>query len=225
MTRFFLIFTVILFIFNNSYSQWNVKVGYTGIRPKSETLRQGIRTFNQQFPDLDNPMEDFVFLHGIELGARWSAPKVSFEAGWLYGSDKSTIAGQNLSDKWWLSTVSYHALAELRPRGILGLGGGMAWWDIRMKTDIAFAPKKKKTVVSNAVWSPIIFISLHLPGERTGLCIRPYYQWNLDVINWNPFENEIYQQFGPEKRPNHTLEGNMSVIGISVIIYNGPQIN
>lgn len=225
MTRFFLIFAAILLILNETFSQWNVKVGYAGNHPRSEALRKGINMFNQQFPDLDNPMEDFVFLHGIELGARWSAPKASLEAGWLYGSDKSTITGKNLNDKWWLSTVSYHALAELKPGGMLGLGGGMAWWDVRMKTDIPSAPKKKKTVVSNGVWSPIVFISLHLPGESSGLCIRPYYQWNLDVLNWDRFEDEIYQQFGPEKRPDHTLEGNMSVFGISVIMYNGPQQN
>ncbi len=224
-TRFFLIFTAILVIFTKSFSQWNVKVGYAGIHPKSEPLRNGIRTFNQQFPDLDNALDDFVFLHGIELGARWSAQKASLEVGWLYGSDKSTVTGKNLNDKWWLSAVSYHALAELRPTSLIGIGGGMARWNVQMKTDIQSAPKKKKTVVSNAVWSPIVFISLHLPGESTGLCIRPYYQWNLDVINWDGFEDEIYALFGPEKKPNQTLAGDFTVFGISVIMFNGPQNN
>jgi len=227
---------IIIFCVTNSHlilSQMNIKVGYIGGFTKAPALNKVVDDFNTNFlvhqsgGRLEDQLDRFRSIHGIEIGLRYRISKVGFECSWHSMSNKSdliaTLADQStLQDKWFLSLTEY-SLGVENYFGHFGYGAALGYRTARMKTDITGAPRKKRTVVSESGYSSKFYLIFQFPGEKVGIAFKPYVQIPLKNMDISNFDQDLNIQIENNFIAVKPQEERFFLYGISIVLYNGKQ--
>ena len=218
---------------NSIIGQMNIKVGYSGGFMKAPELNKIVDKFNTEFVNsfsgglLDDELDQFRSVHGLEVGLRYRMKNVGFELSWNNMSDKSDVYAtlpnsQSFQDKWFLSLTEYSAGIE-NYFGKLGYGASIGYRTVRMKTDIAGAPRKKRSVMEESAWSNRFYLIFQFPGQKVGIAFKPYVQIPLKAYDVSPFDQEYNAQFNSNYRAIKPQEERFFMYGISIVLYNGKQ--
>lgn len=227
---------IIIFCIINSYwllGQMNIKVGYIGGFTEAPVLNKVLDDFNTNFllnqtdGKLDDKLDRFRSLHGIEIGLRYRINKVGFEFSWHSMSNKSDVIAtlsdkSTLQDKWFLSLTEY-SLGVENYFGHFGYGAALGYRSARMKTDITGAPRKKRSVTSESGYSSKFYLIFQFPGEKVGIAFKPYVQVPLKNIDISSFDQELNVQLDNSYLAVKPQEEKFFMYGISIVLYNGKQ--
>lgn len=215
------------------FGQVNIKVGYIGGFTKAPVLNEVVSDFGKRFltnhptGKMDDALDQFRSLHGLEIGLRYKLSNVGFELSWHNMSDKSDVFATltdktNFSDKWYLSLTQYSFGIE-NYFGHLGYGASLGYRTVRMKTDITGAPRKKRTVTNESGYSSKFYLIFQFPSEKIGIAFKPYVEVPLKNIDISSFDQELNDQLYPSYRAITPQEERFFLYGISIVLYNGRQ--
>lgn len=228
-----LICFIIIFLNANSFGQLNIKVGYSNGITNAPVLNKVVTDFNDGFVkkfsggSLDDKLDIFKSMHGLEIGLRYRMNKVGFELSWNSMSDKSDVFGKlqnmsNFQDKWYLSMTEYSAAIE-NYFGHFGYGASMGYRTVRMKTDITGAPRKKKSVLEDSGFANKFYLIFQFGGDKVGIAFKPYVQVPLRNLDISNFDQELNYQFDDAYIAIRPQEDRFFMYGISIVLYNGRQ--
>ncbi|MGB4958482.1 MAG: hypothetical protein WBO36_03345 [Saprospiraceae bacterium] len=215
------------------FGQVNIKVGYIGGFTKAPVLNEVVSDFGKRFltnhptGKMDDALDQFRSLHGLEIGLRYKLSNVGFELSWHNMSDKSDVFATltdktNFSDKWYLSLTQYSFGIE-NYFGHLGYGASLGYRTARMKTEISGAPRKKRTVTNESGYSSKFYLIFQFPSEKVGIAFKPYVEVPLKNIDISSFDQELNDQLYPSYRAITPQEERFFLYGISIVLYNGRQ--
>jgi len=203
-------------------AQLNIKIGYTGAYTKVPSINKIVNDFNVAHPELDDVLDEFKFLNGIEIGLRYRMRSAGFELSWANMSKKSDAFAVGISEKWYLSLTDYSLSAESY-FGNFGIGAGLGHRSAFMKTTVPGAPRKKKTVVDDGGFFTKLYLLAQIPGDKVGLAIKPYVQIPLRNLDFTNFSTELNRKFEPNFITPVVDPEKFLVFGISLVLYNGKQ--
>jgi hypothetical protein len=214
------------------FGQLNIKVGYTGGFTKAPELNTIVSDFNETFVSkyngkLGDALDEIRSLHGLEIGLRYRMGGVGMELSWHNMSDKSDVfgtlnSGINFQDKWFTSLTEYSFGLE-NYIGKLGYGASIGYRTVRIKTDIAGAPRKKQSVTTESGFASKFYLLFQYPGEKVGIAFKPYVQVPLKNIDISSFDQELNVQLNESYISSKPLEERFFIYGISIVLYNGKQ--
>jgi hypothetical protein len=201
-------------------SQVNIKVGYNGAFLNTPNLNNIIAQYNQSLEETFDALDEFKSLHGLELGVRYKIGKAGFEASWHSGLGTSdvfgVVNGSNYSKKYWMSLTEYSVNAESY-FGYLGIGAGLGYRTLRLKTDIAGARRKRQELDISSGFNGKLYLIFQLAGDKVSLAVKPYIQIPLSDLSFPVFAKQI----GAD--PLTESKDRFRVFGISLVLYNGKQ--
>lgn len=223
---------LIMFTSLISTAQLNIKIGYAGGIVQARELDNVVDDFNAKFKiknpsgRLDDELDRFSSVHGLEIGLRYRTGNLGFECTWNNFSNKSDIFGalnnQSLfQDKWFLSHTSYGAGVE-NYIGKIGIGTSVTYRLLKMSTDIAGSTRKRKTIVSDDGFGVRLYLTLQFPGDKVGIAFKPFAELPLGNFDITGFDQELGQQLDNSYKadPKSTR---LALYGISIVLYNGLQ--
>lgn len=220
----------ILFTFSVK-AQFNIKVGYTGGQINAPELDEIISRYNTDFSTrfgfIEDDLELVKSMHGIELGLRYRYKNVGYELSWNNMSDKNDFfgtwqTGGSFQDKWFYSLTQY-ALAIETYYGWVGVGTSLGTRTLRIKTDIAGAPRKKRTVLEDTGWVTNFYLTFQFPGDKVAIAFKPYIQMPLGMQDIGPFSFALNQAVDPNYNEIRQIDTRAVVYGLSIVLYNGKQ--
>ena len=228
-----LIIFFVLLSYMVGFGQLNIKVGYSNGFLDAPVLNKMVTDFNEGFVkkigggSIDDQLDWFKSIHGLEVGLRYRINKVGFELSWNSMSDKSDVFGtlQNKSafqDKWFLSLTEYSAGIE-NYFGHFGYGASIGYRTARMKTDITGAPRKKKSILEESGFASKFYLIFQFGGDRVGIAFKPYIQTPFKHLDVSSFDQELNVQFDDAYRAVKPQEERFFMYGISIVLYNGRQ--
>jgi hypothetical protein len=231
--RIFLIFFVSICSIAKVPCQLNIKIGYNGGFMKAPELNKIVDRFNDDFlvtysgKTLDDRLDQFRSLHGLEVGLRYRLNRVGFEVSWNSISDKSDIFGtltnnSNFQDKWYLSLTEFSTGIE-NYFGHFGYGASIGYRTGRIKTDITGAPRKKRTTTTESGFASKFYLIYQIGGDKVGLAFKPYVQVPLKNLDVSNFDQELNVQLSPTYQTVKPIEERFFMYGISIVLYNGKQ--
>lgn len=205
-------------------SQLNIKIGYAGayaFAPNNNELIQLYNTQNQTI--LNEKMPSFHWLHGIDMGLRYSLNPVNLEISWESKGNTLTsveLTGQTTSEKNLYFRLNSLVLGAELQSGKMGFGATIERGFTKIESDLEGTSKRNLLASSNPMSSKFFF-SIHIPGtELMSFVIRPYFsfQWN-DALELNGVADylTISQTSGFEEK--------FRQIGLSFCFLNGKQRN
>lgn len=205
-------------------SQLNIKIGYAGayaFAPNSNELIQLYNTQNQAI--LNDKMPSFHWLHGIDMGLRYSLNPVNLEISWeSKGNTLSSVElnGQTASEKNLYVRLNSLVLGAELQTGKIGVGATIEQGYTKIETNLTGTSKRSLLASSNPLSSKF-FISLHIPGtDLMSFVIRPYisYQWT-DALDLNGVADYL------KVSQSTVIEDKFRQIGLSFCFLNGKQRN
>ena len=227
----FLLYFIVL-MSQISTAQLNIKVGYAGGIVQAPELEKVVDDFNAKFKAvnpagrLDDALDRFSSVHGLEIGLRYRTGNLGFECTWNNFSSKSDFFGalnnQSLfQDKWFLSYTSYSAGVE-NYIGKFGFGASLAYRVFKLRTDISTATKKRKTITDADGFGTRLYLTFQFPGDKVGIAFKPFVELPLENFDITGFDQELGQQLDSNYKsdPKSTR---LALYGISVVLYNGLQ--
>jgi hypothetical protein len=220
-------------ICSTAFTQLNIKVGYSNGFLDAPALNKVVNDFNDGYVSntnggtLDDQLDRFKSIHGLEIGLRYRLNKVGFELSWNSMSDKSDVFGtlqnkSNFQDKWFLSLTEYSAGIE-NYFGPFGYGASLGYRTVRMKTDIPGAPRKKKSITAESGFSSKLYLIFQFGGDKVGIAFKPYVQVPLKNLDISNFDQELNAQFDDAYQAVRPQEERFFMYGISIVLYNGRQ--
>lgn len=215
-----------------STAQLNIKVGYAGGLVQVPELDNVVDDFNAKFKTvnpagrLDDELDRFSSLHGLEIGLRYRTGNLGFECTWNNFSNTSDVIGilenqSSFQDKWFMSLTSYSAGVE-NYIGKFGFGASLAYRIFKLRTDISTATKKRKIITDTDGFGTRLYLTLQFPGDKVGIAFKPFVELPLGNFDITGFDQELGQQLDSSYKsdPKSTR---LAMYGISIVLYNGLQ--
>lgn len=231
--KIYLSLVICIALYFSAAGQVNLKVGYAGGFTKAPVLNAVVSKFNTDFVSnnpsgrLDDALNDFRSLHGLEIGVRYRINRVGFEVSWNSMSDKSDIFGtmadkSTFQDKWFLSLTEFSTGIE-NYFGHFGYGASLGYRTARLKTDIPGAPRKKRSVTHESGLASKFYLIFQFPGDKVGIAFKPYVQVPLKNLDISSFDQELNVQIDNSYMAVKPQEERFFLYGISIVLYNGRQ--
>jgi hypothetical protein len=221
----------IIYLHPSSLSaQLNIKVGYSGAWPQDARVNEIIDKFNAGIGSLlEKPMNNFSSMHGLSVGLRYRSKKVGVEASWQSLSDRSSYTGKvngvngpvTVNDKWFLSETEY-SLGVENYFGRFGYGASIGYGTMRIKTDISGSRKKREVVNTSAPLGKFYLI-FQYPSNNVAAAIKPYIQFPLGDYDITNFDKDLFTTYDANYTSSQSYINRNTTLGISIILYNGPQ--
>ncbi len=215
-----------IFLLTGSYltGQVNVKIGYGMGFLSSDVNTAVVDAFNAKYAEilnLEKPMPDLKFMHGIELGLRYKFNRLALNAGWENISrDRRAIGefddGSLFEEKLYYSMNSFYAGIESIYSNI-GFGARVGTARFRVKDNIATSDEKKTIVSGHHYFTRIHFTVLFGGQKYNTFGLQPFIQIPLAKVDLSGLANEFDLDAGIE------TEAKLMLYGLSLVFYNGPQ--
>jgi hypothetical protein len=213
-------------------AQLNIKVGYAGGVVQASVLDEIVDDFNAKYlasnPSgrLDDELDRFSSIHGLEIGLRYRINNLGFEGTWNNFSSNSDVIGildskASFQDKYFLSLTSYSAGVE-NYIGKFGFGASLAYRIFKMRTDISGATKKRKTITNEDGFASRIYLTFQFPGDKVGIAFKPFVELPLGSMDITGFDQELGSQIDSNYEAT-SKNMRLSLYGISIVLYNGLQ--
>lgn len=222
---------------NIGFGQFNIKVGYNGGFAQLKAFDQIIDDYNNNILSqisgsrLDKSMNHINSLHGIEIGLRYRINRIGFEISWnSISGNNDVIANYNNSnsiyqDKWF-QRISEFSFGIENYFGNFGYGGAIGYRSLTSKTDIKGVNRKKRTITDESGFCGKFYLIYEYPGDKVSIAIKPYVQFPLANFNISSFEQGLYTESGgllTAPTPKAVIDERFIIIGLSFVLYNGPQ--
>lgn len=224
-------FSLILFVlvFNMPlHAQFNIKVGYRGGYSEMNAVNDIVNRFNEKYFTLEDKLDNFRFIHGLELGLRYKIGATAFEIGWCNQTDRSDVVGKlpsgaNFQDKWFLSFTEYALGFETYIGEYFGYGASIGSTTLRFKTDIAGARRKTRVASSDHAYNSRFYLLYQYPGYKVSIAFKPYVQFPWNQYNVRDFDQDLNSAIDPEYVAPDGQKERFMIYGLSVLLYNGRQ--
>ncbi|MCB0659922.1 MAG: hypothetical protein KDC04_03240 [Saprospiraceae bacterium] len=223
---------IVVFMFSTPIqAQVNLKVGYIGAKVSAENSNAIINAFNQKLVDEEANVHDNLnnikFMNGLEIGLRYRLHRVGFELSWSSMSSKSDVYAtlpnnQLFQDKWFYSLTEYSVGIE-NYLGKFGYGASIGYRTYRIKTDIPGVQRKKSLINSESGLASKFYLLFQYPGQKVGIAFKPYVQVPLTGLNISKFDQALQEQIIENYQAPVNLEDDITLFGISILLYNGKQ--
>jgi len=230
--RMYTLCVLLLWLPITAFSQFNIKIGYTGGYTQASVMNSIIDQFHYDFNakyngTLDELQDRVKILNGLEVGVRYKFSNVGFELNWNSLSDKSDAygalaSGARIQSKWYTSLTQY-ALGVENYFGNFGYGASIGYRTVRVKTAIEGVQRKKSDVLTESGFTSKFYLLYEIPGEIVSLAIKPYIEVPLKDTNISSFNQRLYNQVDKSYISPQPIYERFMLYGISVILYNGPQ--
>ena len=210
-----LVFLILAYSLNFSYSQLNIKAGYIGMDGQFEATNALFQDYNTN-NSLDKTFKNLGYLQGIDIGLRYRINNLGLEAGWYnMQSSKIEALGDGVNENWRISNSQFYLGLE-NYFGHLGFGASIGYNNIKYRRKIE-SSRDRSTKQSDNFLSTKFCLIITASSGKTGISIKPFYQPQWNSHNITDF--------------NHTLNGTkpeglsdyLKGFGISIALYNGPQ--
>lgn len=215
-----LLFLSLLLICTKMSSQVQVKIGYNMGFISSDVYDQMVQEFNlSNFEQIDIPLAELKFMHGIELGARYQLNGNAIEFSWNNLKEDGAAVGETASgglfEEEFFYSMNQFALAFENFFGPVSIGTGIGYNKISFRERIA-GSEHKRNLISDSQWTAKISIAYNFISSRSvSFAIKPYVQVPLTKINLA----DMAEGMNIPPRPN-TSEGFLHW-GLSFVFYNG----
>jgi hypothetical protein len=213
-------------------AQFNIKVGYAGGWIQDNEINEIIRRFNVGIGSkLEDKMDEFSSLHGLELGLRYRRNRMGVELSWHSLSGNSDFVGTvitqtqtfpSVTDKWFMSQNEY-TLGLENYYGQWGYGASFGLTDIRMRTSITGSARKRRLVMDESIPTGKLYLIYQYPGEKVGIAFKPYVKIPLQSINVGVFETDLMRTYIPDFQVINSPDTRWLTYGVSIVLYNGAQ--
>ena len=207
-----------------SFAQINVKIGYSMAFVNPETNNNLIQAFNSKqstLIDLEKPMGELKFMHGINLGLSYKISNYAIHMGWENLSRDRIAVGENNDGSLFQEKLFYSAnnlFAGLETiHSFLGYGATIGLSRIKIKETIATSDFKKTLVTENQLYSKVYLIFLFGGQNNVAFGLQPYIQFPLGDVDLTGMRQEL----GLED--NLPVKEEFPMFGLSFIFYNGRQ--
>jgi len=206
-----------------SYSQFNIKVGYTTMYSSLEATNNLFKIYNDRNEFLEDRLEDIHFFHGVDLGLRYRAGNFGIESGVMYYTRSSKASGidpdngNSVQNEWTLPVLEY-SLGVENFYGPFSLGASIGYKKLRYKNSIA-GSNEKQQIFGDSQMATRIHVQWEFEGDNVSFAIRPWYSTLLDDY----MISEVGERLNPGLNlPDDSYFENFSAFGISILFFNGP---
>jgi hypothetical protein len=218
----------ISFTFQTSYSQFNIKVGYRGGFSNMGGINSVIKEFNQKYFTLEDKLDEYKSLHGLELGVRYRMGAAAVELSWCNQTNRSDAVGRlpdgrSFQDKWFLSFTEWAFGLESYLGGYFGYGASIGYTSLNFRTDIEGSRRKRRLAASDDAYNTRFYLLYQYPGEKVSIAFKPYIQFPLSKYNVSGFDQDLNVSLDPEYIALPGREEKLLIYGISILLYNGRQ--
>jgi len=204
---------------SDSLGQLNLKIGYNTAMPSFEESDAILSSYMPDNTELVQGFGRLKFVHGIQLGLRYQLGTTAFELGWenmnrsrtslFYNSDTDSFTER--SYKYGLAAYSFGMDNYF---GDFGIGSVLKSQLFSIEREIG---NNSLQVINERNWNLRLHIIWILQKSRSvSLVLQPYYQFSLSPYDLQPLASELNVS-------NLSTSMKPSVIGISLIFYNGKQ--
>ena len=204
------------------WSQLNIKVGYGGGYMEPDKINEIIGRFNDDKPFLEQPLNDINFLSGLELGLRYRIGISAFELGWNNGSAEAeafgTDNGSPFQEALTVSLRSYTIGVE-NFIGDFGFGASIGRRRLKIITDIT-GFDRDRTIMTSTGLASRFHVFYQVKSNSVSLTLKPYIEFPWDSYNVSALNREY---FPDTTIPDTDFDTELTVFGISILFYNGPQ--
>ncbi|NNF33314.1 MAG: hypothetical protein HKN68_04360 [Saprospiraceae bacterium] len=203
-------------------TQLNIKVGYSGGYMESNKIDDIIGRFNDDKPFLEQPLGNIDFLSGLELGMRYRFGISAFEVSMsdLSGdSEAFGIKDGNPFEETITTGFRSYSIGVDNFIGNFGFGASISSRRLKIDTDI-MGFDRDRTVLSEKGIASRFHIFYQVKSNNVSLTLKPYIEipwesYNISALNRDYFPDSTI--------PDSEFETDITIFGISLIFYNGPQ--
>lgn len=221
----------LLFLFLNFlpvHSQFNIKVGYRGGFSKMDGINQVINRFNEKYFTLEDKLDEFKSLHGLELGLRYKMGPAAAEISWCNQTNRSDAVGRlpdnrSFQDKWFLSFTEWSFGLESYIGDYFGYGATIGYTSLNFRTDIEGTRRKRRLAASDSAYNTRFYLLFQYPGEKVSIAFKPYIQFPLSKYDVSGFDQDLNMALEPDYVAPSGQSEQLRVFGISILLYNGRQ--
>ncbi len=205
-----------------SFSQLNLKVGYTLDYSQYSINNRIFQDYNESNPWLTSSFNRVHFSHGVQFGVRLKKDFIALDLNWeRVRNDKKAIGisdgGIQLSKELNYTLNRFSAGVEAYNK-FFGLGANINYSQFSIKSPSA-SNIGDKDIVKSTDFGNKVYLILSTPGLNTvSFSIQPFIQ-----IPWTgPNLFDLNNFLGNAPRLKSYNQNNLH-FGLSLIFYNGPQ--
>ena len=210
---------------SNLDAQFSLKVGYNFGRVTPDVTNGIIQRFNENNSFYADPLEEFKWVSGFDLGVRYKNEYVAAELSWGNKYNRQFAEGTNPvtnADEFrevFLRYGSYSFGLESIV-GSVGFGSSIDLNRVSFRTRDTDESRKSK-VLAETGFSSNFFLSYHLEAsETTSFTLRPYVQVPWKGVNIFELEEELNPEFASTANRDDYVERYLN-FGIQIIFFNG----
>lgn len=210
-----------------SYSQFNIKVGYSFNYVKAGNNDKVLEAYNKMNSDsldldLEIPMGALKSMHGINLGARYLLSNSNaFELTWENKSRKREAVGEFPDGSLFQTELFYsfnqYMFGYQSILGSLGIGSAIGYNIISIKDKIGNSDFKN-TILKEGQWIARVNLSYNFGSKsNVSLSLQPYVQFPIQSISLKSLADDL------EVPQVSNTSDSFFNYGLSLIFYNGRQ--
>lgn len=203
-------------------SQFNIKVGYGGGYMEPTEINEIIGRFNNDKPFLEQKLNDINFLSGLELGLRYRFGISAFEIAWNSGSAEAEAFGTKDGSPFqeaMKASLRTYSIGVDNFIGDFGFGASIGNRRLKFTTDIT-GFNKDRTILTQTALASRFHVFFQVKSNNVSLTFKPYVEFPWDSYNVSALNREY---FPDSTIPDADFDTDLTVFGLSVVFYNGPQ--
>lgn len=218
--KFCFVLFINLFFCQNSDAQLNLKIGYNPAYGTFSTVNKLLSEYDLGNQDIKDNFGSLHFIHGIQLGVRYSFGPAAFEFGWDHLSrDRSSLAFNSVNESFLERTYSYSLNSLL-------LGVDSYWGTFGFGTFITSSTLNINRKIGNNKLSisneSQMGLRLHLniilqKGDYVTFVVKPFYQFPLNNYNLSQLAADLNVTNSTD------ISESAQLFGLSFVFYNGWQ--
>ncbi len=215
----------ILSFFMVGFAQSNIKVGYNGAYPQLSQVDELLTLYGAQNAEVESNFETPRFMHGIELGYRYTWSNLGIELGWTNLSNSSTAihldaATQETYDRELDFSFNSYGIGLQNLFGSVGYGANFSYNRLKIKSNIGTSSEKADVLKDNFYGSRFYLMWNAYGSGNVSLSLQPYFQ-----VSWSEADLSDLSQslLGNTNPPDGDLNESPVLFGLSLVFYNGAK--
>ena len=223
MLRIVSVIVVVFLSFSAAQGQFNVYMGYRTSFTNPETFNSIIEAHNDAFDIADYSIREIKYLHGVDLGLRYSFRSGAVQAGWINRRKQVRSDVPQFTNRVSTSINTFN-FGYYPTFGNFSLGATADYNLLRIKNElerrggIPTPPKDVQNPMKGDAWSSHFSIGYEFSNDGYfSLKIEPYIQVYWDDYNLADLSAAIAPDYSGSTREE------FMTFGVSFIVYNGPR--
>lgn len=201
-------------------AQINFKIGYNPAFGSFRGINQILDQYDPEGTDLMKGFKDLRFMHGIQLGVRYSIGATAFELGWDHLNRDRNALSFNSNSEVFTSRVYNFSMNSIlfgvdRYFSMIGLGTFLTSTTLKINREIG---DNKLDLISDRQWGLRIHLNWILQqSDYVSVVLKPFMQLPLNPYHLDTFAEDINSLNTSGNNEKSAL------FGLSFVFYNGRQ--